>query len=266
MLFPLYDRNPHARMPIITIALIVINIFCFWMSVKNGPDGFVRAVYERGFVPQRLTRIDDPAPVISQQPLGDKDGDGQQEMLVVQLSTKAEEVYSTLLTMMFMHGSLLHLISNMWMLWVFGDNVEDRLGRFVYPFFYLVGGVLGTLAQWAIDPMSTQPVIGASGAVAAVLGAYAVTFPHAKVRTLIFIGIPLLFDLPALIVLGAWFLMQTLLGFEGLGGPADVNASVAFWAHIGGFIAGLVLMPLLTIGAHPPDKDWRTESREMFKF
>jgi membrane associated rhomboid family serine protease len=154
----------------------------------------------------------------------------------------------------------------MWMLWVFGDNVEDRLGRFVYPFFYVVGGLLAILTHWAIDPMSTQPVIGASGAVAAVLGAYAITFPGAKVRTLIFIGLPLLFDLPALIVLGAWFLLQTFMGMQGLGAPADVEASVAFWAHIGGFIAGVVLMPLLTIGANPPDKDWRTESREMFKF
>ncbi|QDV75847.1 rhomboid family intramembrane serine protease [Botrimarina mediterranea] len=260
MLFPLYDRNPHARLPIVTIALIVANVFCFWVSVQNGPEGFVRAVYERGFVPQRLTRLDDPAPVISQNQMPGN------QVLVVQLSTKAEEVYPTLLTMMFMHGGILHLLSNMWMLWVFGDNVEDRLGRFVYPFFYIVGGLLGTLAQWAIDPMSTQPVIGASGAVAAVLGAYAITFPTAKVRTLIFIGIPLLFDLPALVVLGGWFLIQMLMGVEGLGAPADVNASVAFWAHIGGFVAGLVLMPLLTIGAHPPDKDWRTESREMFDF
>jgi len=266
MLFPLYDRNPHARLPIITIALIVANVFCFWLSVQNGPEGFVRTVYERGFVPQRLTRLDDPAPVISQQPIGKKDENGQQETLVVQLSTKPEEVYPTLLTMMFMHGGILHLVSNMWMLWVFGDNVEDRLGRFVYPFFYVVGGLLAILTHWAIDPMSTQPVIGASGAVAAVLGAYAITFPGAKVRTLIFIGLPLLFDLPALVVLGAWFLMQTFMGMRGLGAPVDVEASVAFWAHIGGFIAGVVLMPLLTIGAHPPDKDWRTESREMFNF
>ncbi len=260
MLIPLYDRNPHARTPIITIALIVANVICFLLSVQNGPEGFVRAVYDRGFVPQRLTRLDDPQPVISQQELPGK------QILVVQLSTKPEEVYPTLLTMMFMHGGLFHLISNMWMLWVFGDNVEDRLGRFVYPFFYVVGGLLAILTHWAIDPMSTQPVIGASGAVAAVLGAYAITYPGAKVRTLIFIGLPLLFDLPALVVLGAWFLMQTFMGVQGLGAPADLNASVAFWAHIGGFVAGIVLMPLLTIGANPPDKDWRTESREVFKF
>lgn len=260
MLFPLYDRNPHARLPIVTIGLIVANVFCFWLSVQHGPEGFVRTVYERGFIPQRLTRLDDPQPVVAQQELPGN------QVLVVQLSTDSKEVYPTLFTMMFMHGGLFHLISNMWMLWVFGDNVEDRLGRLVYPFFYVVGGLLAVLAHWAIDPMSTQPVIGASGAVAAVLGAYAVTFPWAKVRTLIFLGIPLLLDLPAMLVLGAWFLLQTIAGVQGLGAPADVEASVAFWAHIGGFVAGVVLMPLLTVGAQPPDQDWRTESREMFEF
>ncbi|TWT94749.1 Rhomboid family protein [Botrimarina colliarenosi] len=260
MLFPLYDRNPHARTPIVTLVLILANVICFWVSTQQGPGGFAKTVYERGFVPQRLTRLNDPQPVIAQQKLNDK------QVMVVQLSTKAEEVYPTLISMMFLHGGWLHLISNMWMLWVFGDNVEDRLGRFVYPFFYIVGGLLAVLAHWAIAPMSTQPVIGASGAVAAVLGAYAVTFPGAKVRTLIFVGFPFLFDLPALLVLGAWFLLQTIAGVQGLGAPADIEASVAFWAHIGGFVAGVVLMPLLTVGAHPPDKDWRTESREMFEF
>lgn len=260
MLFPLYDRNPHRRFPIVTLALVLANVVCFWLSMRDGQGGFVEAVYARGFVPQRLTRIDDAEPVVARQDLPG----GQ--VLVVRLSTASDEVYPTLVSMMFLHGGLLHLVTNMWMLWVFGDNVEDRLGRFVYPFFYVVGGLLATLAHWAIDPLSTQPVIGASGAVAAVLGAYAVTFPRAQVRTLLFLGIPLLLDLPALLVLGAWFLLQTIAGVQGLGAPAGVEPSVAFWAHIGGFAAGVVLMPLMTLGANPPDRDWRTESREMFDF
>lgn len=264
MLFPLYDRNPHSRLPIITIVLIAANVFCFWRSIQEGPRGFAETVYQRGFIPQRLTRLGEEEPVLIEEKL--EDADGRKFVMQRKLSTTADDVYPTLLSMMFLHGGWLHLISNMWMLWVFGDNVEDRLGRFVFVFFYVVGGLLAVLTHWFIDPMSTQPVIGASGAVAAVLGAYAVTFPAAKVRTLIFIGIPLLFDLPSWIVLGAWFLLQTIAGVQGLGAPADVEASVAFWAHIGGFAAGALLMPLLTIGANPPDQDWRTESRKMFEF
>lgn len=264
MLFPLYDRNPHARFPIVTLLLIAANVFFFWQSINAGPDGFANTVYENGFVPQRLTRMGDPQPVQVEQPA--VDNQGNEVAIQRNLSTDAAEVYPTLLSMMFLHGGWLHLISNMWMLWVFGDNVEDRLGRFVFPFFYIVGGLLAALAHWAIDPMSTQPVIGASGAVAAVLGAYAVTFPGAQVRTLVFLGFPLLFDLPAMLVLGAWFLMQTIAGVQGLGAPADVEASVAFWAHIGGFVAGVVLMPLMTVGANPPEKDWRTENDSMFDF
>lgn len=264
MLFPLYDRNPHARFPIVTLLLIGANVFFFWQSISSGPEGFADTVYENGFVPQRLTRLGEDRPVQVEQPVIDQQG--QQRAILRQLSTDSADVYPTLFSMMFLHGGWLHLLSNMWMLWVFGDNVEDRLGRLVYPFFYVVGGLLAVLAQWAIDPMSTQPVIGASGAVAAVLGAYAITFPGAKVRTLIFVGFPFLFDLPAMLVLGAWFLLQTIAGVQGLGAPAEVEASVAFWAHIGGFVAGVILMPLLTLGAQPPDKDWRTESQEMFDF
>ncbi|MEO0530967.1 MAG: rhomboid family intramembrane serine protease [Planctomycetota bacterium] len=168
MLFPLYDRNPHHRFPVITVLLIAANVFFFWQSIQDGPRGFAETVYTRGFIPQRLTRLGEAEPVLVEEKIEDRRG--QQFVVQRQLSTTTEEVYPTLLSMMFLHGGWLHLISNMWMLWVFGDNVEDRLGRFVYVFFYLVGGLLAVLTHWFIDPMSTQPVIGASGAVAAVLG------------------------------------------------------------------------------------------------
>ena len=243
--------------------LIGANVFFFWQSLQGGRDGYLRTVYERGFIAERLTRIDEPGPVVVTQRIEDE---GQVLQLRAELTTDPVDVYPTLVTMMFLHGGLLHLISNMWMLWVFGDNVEDRLGRFVFVFFYFVGGLVAVLTQWASEPSSLQPVIGASGAVAAVLGGYMVTFPLAKVRTLIFIGVPLLFDLPAYIVLGAWFLMQMFAGAIGIGMPDDVDISVAFWAHIGGFVAGATLMPLLMLGAAPPEEDWRKETKEMFEF
>ena len=264
MLFPLFDRIPHSRIPILTIVLIAVNVFCFWRSIEQGPEGFADTVYERGFVPKRLTHLDEGQPVQVQIEMQDQQG--KKAVLRKQLSTKTADVYPTLVSMMFLHGGWLHLISNMWMLWVFGDNVEDRLGRVVFLLFYLAGGLIAVLTHWAIDPESTQPVIGASGAVAAVLGAYAITYPTSKVKTLIFVGIPWFVDLPSWIVLGAWFLLQTIAGIQGLGAPADVEASVAFWAHIGGFLAGMILMPCLTIGAEPPDEDWQGESRNQFDF
>ena len=264
MLFPLYDRNPHHRFPWVTLLLIGLNVFFFWQSVNRGERGFIETVYEHGFVPQRLTRLGEEKPVVIDQEI--KDQQGNPARLTAQLSTDPNEVYPTLVTMMFLHGGWLHLISNMWMLWVFGNNIEDRLGRFIFVIFYLLSGLVAVFSQWAIDPMSTQPVIGASGAVAGVLGAYLITFPSAKVRTLLFLGFPLLLDLPAFLVLGAWFLLQGIAGVQGLGAPVNVNVSVAFWAHIGGLIAGILLMPLLGIGASPPGEDWRSESREMFEF
>jgi membrane associated rhomboid family serine protease len=161
------------------------------------------------------------------------------------------EILLSLLTCMFMHGGWLHLIGNMWFLWLFGNNVEDRLGHVSYLIFYLVGGFIGSFAHWAINPESTSAVIGASGAVAAVLGAYAITWPWARVHTLIFIIIFIdVIDVPALGVLGLWFLLQLIEAHGQLG--LNVSGGVAWWAHVGGFVAGMVLMPLLSrlLGRH----------------
>lgn len=261
MLFPLFDRNPHSRFPWLTLLLILANVGIYFYTIDEGNEGYVKTVYEWGFVPQRLTRVGEAEPVLIDKPF---EVEGQQLRLNAKLSTDPQRVYPTLISMMFLHGGLFHLISNMWMLWVFGDNVEDRLGRFVFICFYLLGGIIAVIAQWAVDPMSTQPVIGASGAVAAVLGAYLVTYPNAKVKTLLFIGIPLLLDLRSYIVLGGWFVMQVIAGVNGIMAPANVEVSVAFWAHIGGFVAGVVIMPMLTIGAEPPEKSWRDESEKLF--
>jgi membrane associated rhomboid family serine protease len=153
---------------------------------------------------------------------------------------------------------------NMWMLWIFGNNIEDRLGHLQYLAFYLLGGVVATLVFWATAPNATMPVVGASGAVAAVLGAYAITFPTAKVRTLVFFLLIFIVDIPALVLLGVWFLLQVFSGVMGLWGVA--MEPVAFWSHIGGFVAGMILMPLFSLGASPPGTDWRKETDELFQY
>ncbi len=261
MLFPLYDKNPRARFPFITLLLILLNVFFFWLSVEQGEVQYAETIYEWGFIPARLTQVGEEQPL--ELPV-EFTVEGRQQAFVIPLSKEPQKVYPTLISMMFLHGGIFHLVSNVWMLWVFGDNIEDRLGRLFYLLFYLLGGVIAVFAQWAIDPQSTTPVIGASGAVAAVLGAYLVTYPNAKVKTLIFLGIPFLLDLRSYIVLGLWFLIQVVLGVQGVMAPAAVEVSVAFWAHIGGFVAGVVMMPVLTVGAEPPEKDWRKESEALF--
>jgi membrane associated rhomboid family serine protease len=147
----------------------------------------------------------------------------------------------TVLTAMFMHGSLLHLGGNMLFLWIFGNNIEDSMGKIKFIFFYLLGGIVADAAQIAIDPGSDVPTLGASGAVAAVLGGYALLYPRARVVTLIFIIFFItLLELPALLVLGGWFLLQLL---DASSQPVT-GGGVAVWAHIGGFVFGLVAIKL----------------------
>lgn len=265
MILPLYDRNPHERFPLVTLLLIVINVWITWQMALLPEMRQAEVLYRRGFVPLRLTRIDDPQPVRIRQPIERPDGlqaQGPRLLLQVDLPTDSPSVYSSMFSTMFLHGGWLHLITNMWMLWVFGNNIEDRLGHLVFAMFYIICGVLASLSHWVVDPESQLPVVGASGAVAGVLGAYALTFPWAKVASVV-LPIPYLFNLPAFIVLGQWVILETVAGIRNWG-PADVG--VAHWAHIGGFIAGLVLMPLLAIGRSPEGVDWKKETDEQFKF
>ncbi len=263
MLFPLYVLNPRLRFPFVTLLIIAANIAVMgWMNTLDDTDRSVVAA-EYGFVPARLTHL----------------GTGQEVNVPVQaikffglpglqrvkkVSTSPRDVYTTFLTMMFLHGGWAHLLMNMWMLWLFGPNIEDRLGHLVFPMFFALGGVVAMLAFWASDPGGHMPVIGASGAVAAVLARYAVTFPMTKVRTLVFFLFIVIIDMPALVLLGIWFLLQVVSGMLGLWGIA--MEPVAFWAHVGGFVAGMVLMPLLSFGASPPGADWRKETDDLFRF
>ncbi|MEM6329077.1 MAG: rhomboid family intramembrane serine protease [Planctomycetota bacterium] len=250
MLFPLFDRNPTRRVPWLTLLLIVVNVGVHaWASGLSQREQ-LDLVYERGLVPKRMTEVGSGKPLDIQQNVGN-------QVFKTRLETGRGSVYAAMVTMMFLHGSWLHLLPNMWMLWIFGNNIEDRLGRLVFAGFYLTGGILACYSQWLIDPQGMTPVIGASGAVWALLGGYAVTYPKAKVYCLLFIGIPLLLNLPALVVIGVYFVVDLVNGLVQL--QNAVAAPIAYWAHLGGCVAGAMLMPILSIGAPPADADWRSE-------
>jgi rhomboid family protein len=262
-MIPLYDLIPHHRFPWVTVLLIVANAVVMGMQ---GVESNEQLIYRYGFIAKRVTEMRTGKPLTVRPVQFDRQG-RQVFGKPIELSTKPADVYATFFTCMFLHGGWFHLVTNMWMLWIFGNNVEDRLGRFMYIFFYLLGGLFGTFCQWCYDPQATMPMIGASGAVAAVLGGYAVTYPKAMVKTLIIVGIIFWMDLPALLLVGIWFLLQMAAGLniefvrEMMGGE-----HVAFWAHIGGILAGMILMPILCVGASPADADWKREVEELFQF
>ncbi|MDX2317031.1 MAG: rhomboid family intramembrane serine protease [Hyphomicrobiaceae bacterium] len=217
-MFPISDDNPRIGTPYVTWSVIGACVLVFFWQVSLGASGGEIAIYEFGMIPARLlgTAALDP-------------------------ELTAVPAWSTVFTSMFMHGGWLHLGFNMLFLWIFGDNVEDCMGHARYLIFYLVCGVAAALAQAFVSPGSTIPMVGASGAISGVLGAYLLLHPRATVRTVIFLGIFVtMMHLPALIVLGLWFLMQLVsAAFSNSG-----EAGVAFWAHVGGFVAGMALVPL----------------------
>jgi len=272
MFLPFHDDNPTRRTAYVTYALIAVNVVCLlWYRSLPGPEGrtvmldrgFVPApermvvTLHRGFVPARITNLAADRPVLVDNVgfLPDRFGNPW-PIRPIQLPADRNEILLSLVTCMFLHAGWIHLLGNMWFLWLFGNNVEDRLGHVAFLLFYLVGGLLGSGCHWLIDPDSTASVIGASGAVAAVLGAYAITWPWARVHTLVFLVIFItIIDLPALAVLGVWFLIQLMEGHGQLG--LGVAGGVAWWAHVGGFVAGMLLMPLLCtlLGVNRPSDD-----------
>jgi len=211
-MIPIRDEIKTHRTPIITYMLIALNVFVFilqWMAGSNQEA----LIYEYALIPANLTT-----------------------------SLNLDNV-SDIFSSMFIHAGFLHLAGNMLYLWIFGDNVEDALGRFKYLFFYLVGGVVAALTHVLFNPNSQIPTVGASGAIGAVLGAYLILYPQSRVLTFIPIGFFMRLQLvPAAIVLGLWFILQLFNGVASLGG-SDV-AGTAFWAHIGGFVAGMLMAKL----------------------
>jgi membrane associated rhomboid family serine protease len=262
MFLPLYDNNPTLHTPYVTLLLIAINSGVFIWLCQLPENRRQIVVIEHGFVPKRVGQLSNPKLVVEVPVERQVNGPGGMALVKkIALPPVPAQIYLSALTAMFLHGSWLHLLGNMWYLWLFGNNVEDRLGPLVYLCFYFIGGLIATLCYTVFDPNGTTPLIGASGAIAAVLGAYAVTWPFARVRTLVFLIVFItIWDLPALVVLGFWFLMQLL---EAVGamqlGLNGGDAGIAFWAHVGGFIAGMLLMPLLSTGAPPSGHTWRAE-------
>ena len=206
-MIPIRDQNPTRHTPIMNYLLIAANVLVFLFFLMAGANQEA-LVYQFALIPANVTAGVD---------LGD-----------------VRDIF----TSMFMHGGWAHLLGNMLYLWIFGDNVEDRMGSFNYLIFYLAGGVAASLAHILTNPGSQIPTVGASGAIGAVLGAYLVLYPRSRVLTFIPLGFFMRLTLvPASIVLGLWFVLQLFSGVLSLGGP-DVGG-VAFWAHIGGFVAGV---------------------------
>jgi membrane associated rhomboid family serine protease len=255
-MIPFRDNIPSQRFPALTLVLISLNallyLFEFGLSVADRE----RFVYRFGLIPREFQIVGqgpEPVPVPPIQIVRD----GQVFLIVPAVATQELEgtlagAAVPLFTSMFLHGSWWHLIGNMWFLWLFGDNVEDRLGRGRFVFLYLLSGFAAGGVQVLINWGDTTPMIGASGAVAGVLGAYMVTYPHARVLTLVpfFYFFWPVVELPAFVLLGLWFLMQFLQGTIALATPA--SGGVAWWAHVGGFVTGMVLMKL--IAPEPPGR------------
>ena len=234
--FPLKDNIPTERTPWVTIALIAVNVVVFLLELRgggtlgSGPDATESVRW--GFIPYELTH---PGRHCGLTPAGAVLCQGQDGVRVVG-SQPATAV--TLFSAMFMHGGVVHLGGNMLFLWIFGNNVEDAMGRPRFVAFYLLGGLAATALQTAIGPDSTVPNIGASGAIAAVLGGYLVLYPRARVLTLVFLIVFFAFiQLPALLFLVIWFAQQVLFGLAGFTDPTG-GGGVAYFAHIGGFVFG----------------------------
>src|SRR4051794_17535852 len=221
-MIPLSDDPRRRSFPLVTVLIIVANIlvFLYELSIPS-VSALDRWMLQVGVLPCALTGMQpqfDVCPPVSSSPV------------------------LTLITSMFVHGGFLHIASNMLYLWVFGDNVEDAFGSLGYLAMYIAAGLAGGLAQVFSNPTSDVPSVGASGAIAGVLGAYLILFPHAKVRTLLFLGPILLFPrIAAVLLIGFWFLTQLMSGLAALEATTEQSGGVAFWAHIGGFIAGLVI-------------------------
>jgi membrane associated rhomboid family serine protease len=207
-MFPLRDTQPSYSKPVVTILLIVVNIlvFLYWKISLGSQNDFINAY---GLIPDRFH-------------------------------------FSNVITSMFLHGGWMHVLGNMWFLWIFGDNIEDILGHGKYILFYLLCGVVAALAQVAAGPNSPIPTVGASGAIAGIMGAYMIKFPHSRIQSLIFIVVFFTtVELPAWIYLIYWFVLNFFSGVGTLGASQASQGGVAFFAHIGGFLAGIALISVM---------------------
>lgn len=224
-MIPLRDTIPSRTVPVVTWSLIAVNALIFLYEVSLPPEELERLIRVFGMVPARYSH--------------------PEWAWFVGLPIDS---YWPFLTSMFLHGGWSHIIFNMWTLWIFGDNVEDRMGRSRFLLFYVLTGLAAGLTHWFTHPDSTVPVVGASGAIAGVLGAYFVLFPRSQIIAVFpVLFYPFFFELPAVTYLFFWFLSQVLSGTLAGLGPENVGG-IAWWAHVGGFIAGVVLLPAFLVG------------------
>lgn len=215
-MIPLKDTTPRRSFPAITILLIVVNVIVFVHQLELSPAASEAFIQTYGLVPAKI------------------------QMALAGRHYSIQDAFVPLFTCMFLHGGILHILGNMWFLWIFGGNVEDRLGRLVYLAFYLVCGIASGISQVAFSWGSHIPAIGASGAISGVLGAYIIFFPRSRILSLVPLFIIWFFwRVPAMIFIGLWFVLQFLSGIGSLG--ATEAGGVAWWAHVGGFILGVLL-------------------------
>jgi membrane associated rhomboid family serine protease len=220
--FPIQDSVPSRSVPVVTRALILVNVIVFFFELGMSARYLDQVFHLFGIVPARFTHPE----------------------WAESVGFPAES-YVSLLTHQFLHGGWLHIISNLWTLWIFGDNVEDRMGPLRFAVFYLLCGVAAAATQIFSSPNSTVPSVGASGAIAGVLGAYFVLFPTARLVVMFpILFFPFFFEVPAVLYLALWFLIQLSSGAFALLGPEEVGG-IAWWAHIGGFVSGVLLCGLL---------------------
>jgi len=239
--FPLKDNIPTDRFPLVTVALIVANTLMYFLFQKggilHGPSN--TNVIEYGAIPCELSHPGQHVDAF-------RDAAGRVQFQCANgpgAIPGAPSSYLTVLTSMFMHGSILHLAGNMLFLWIFGNNVEDSMGRVKFIAFYLLGGIAALALQTVVGPNASVPTVGASGAIAAVLGGYILLYPRARVVTVIFLVIFFtVLELPALLVLGLWFVQQAVFGATNLTDPTGGGGGVAYFAHIGGFLFGLLVI------------------------
>jgi hypothetical protein len=222
---PLRDANPSRGTPLVTVALIALNTLVFVYELTLPQAGLQRLVFTFGMVPERLTTFaTDP-------------------------NVSFGDATLPFLTSMFLHGDWLHLLGNMWFLWIFGDNVEDYLGHARFLLFYLLCGLAASVAHLAFNWNSTIPTLGASGAIAGVLGAYLLLFPGARILT--FFPYFFFFEVPAYVILIYWFVLQLIRGAATSLAEA-AGGGVAWWAHVGGFVAGLALVKIVAFPSSAP--------------
>lgn len=239
-MIPLSDPDVHRRTrPVITVTLVALNVLVFLYELSLGPTDTSAFFYRFGVIPAELAQGKEFTRILG--PRG----------LTVDIASPIP-AWGTVFTSMFIHGGFAHIAGNMLFLWVFGDNVEDRMGHLKYLLFYLAAGVAAVWAQVAVNPGSEVPTIGASGAIAGVLGAYFLLFPRSRITTLVIFGFITVMRLPAALLLGFWAVLQAFSGLGSLGPSASTGGGVAYFAHLGGFLLGLGTVALYRLVRREP--------------